>query len=132
LLTNAPPYYDADWGFKIDDIVRSVPHPALAESDHYYEAEVDRTWTLVNPDVAASCSKIHFPRIDLSGGDYIELSDSNDKLVQGISDNSHLKDWWSDCVPGRVVRLRFVTNRPPYYDADWGFRVDRISGLSIQ
>ncbi|MDV7393029.1 hypothetical protein RZS08_16780, partial [Arthrospira platensis SPKY1] len=57
------------WGYNIDAIQTAPPEApdpqptfpvTLAESDHPYPPNIDKVWTIVNPDTNAISSKIHF------------------------------------------------------------------------
>jgi hypothetical protein len=116
-------YYE-DWGFRIDRVADGEPQRALAESPHYYYPNQQLSWTLVNPNPAAAFSKVHFSRLDLAGGDSLVLYDGSDIRVQTLGENTHLTDFWSDDVPGRVVKVRLSAGN--YYE-DWGFRIDDVA-----
>ena len=112
------------WGFRIDDIASSVEKPGLAQSNHTYGDGVDQTWTLVNPDPTAKSTKIHFSGIQTEECcDWVYILDANDTLIQLLS-GSHT-DLWSDYVPGRIVKIRFRSNRCCV--RGWGFRIDDIA-----
>jgi hypothetical protein len=68
---------DLEWGFRIDRLADGEPQASLAESPHFYDSDWSKTWTLVNPNPAASFTKVHFARLDLSGGDSVVLYDGN-------------------------------------------------------
>ncbi len=117
-----------DWGFNIDaqesaslGTAQGRPEPTvLVESKHPYTAE-PQTSTLVNPDTRAVFTKVHFTRLDISVGQ-LTLLDANDNQVQIFGESTHKKDFWSDDVPGRVVKIRFQGT--DY--TDWGFRIDKL------
>ena len=125
------------WGFNIDnlesapsDVAVSKPEieATLAENLHPYTEEMSESWKLVNPNPAAAFSKIHFTRLDLGGGDSIALFDGEDKRVQTIGENTHTIDFWSNDVPGRVVKIQLTASSCcAGNDADWGFRIDKIA-----
>jgi hypothetical protein len=111
------------WGFRVDAIKTSVSNPGLAQSDHPYASKTDQTWTITNPDVNAESSKIHFSRIDLANYyAVIQILDENDTVIQKITDG-YFTDFWSDYVPGRIVKVKFTSNAS---STAWGFRVDAI------
>ncbi len=121
------------WGFNIDAMAsttpteatpRVEPEKALAESKHPYEPNTALTWTLVNPNPAAAFSKVHFTRLDLSDDDSLVLADGNGNRIQAFGENWHGRDFWSDDIPGRVVKVQLNASR--YYE-DWGFRIDDIA-----
>ncbi|MDV7393030.1 hypothetical protein RZS08_16785, partial [Arthrospira platensis SPKY1] len=120
LLTNG---VFEDWGFRVDAIVDSVSNPGLAQSHHPYPPNLTQEWTVVNPNVSAMSSKIHFSRINISRYDILQILDANDTVIQSFFENTHLTDVWSDYVPGRIVKVRLLTNG---VFEDWGFRVDAI------
>ncbi len=110
------------WGFRVDDITTAVDKPGLAQSDHPYPPSEDQVWTITNPDVAAKSSKVHFSRVAIESGDFLQVLDSQDTVVQSFT-NIDQEDFWSDYVPGRVVKLRLVTTFSYHH---WGFRIDDI------
>jgi hypothetical protein len=112
-----------NWGFRVDNIVDSVPNPGLAQSNHPYSNNTDQTWTIVNPNVNAVSSKVHFSRITLASGDRVQVLDENDTIIQTFSANTNLTNVWSDYVPGRIVKLRLISD---CCGTNWGFRVDNI------
>ena len=117
------------WGFRADAIVNSVSHPGLAQSDHPYALNTDKTWLITNPDLSAVSSKVHFSQIEIDndGGpwgtalDYLYILDAGDTVIQTLSGGLH--DFWTDYVPGRVVKIRLVSDSGQNW---WGFRADDI------
>ncbi|RIK16233.1 MAG: hypothetical protein DCC51_13810 [Anaerolineae bacterium] len=124
--------YGSDWGFRVDDIKNSVAKPGLAQSNHPYPAKETKEWTIVNPDVEAMSSKIHFSRIDIGGWDLIQIADAGGTIVQTFGSDTHLRDVWSDYVPGRIVKVRLISDIAGngLYGSDWGFRADDIRSIS--
>ena len=120
---NADPWYEG-WGLRIDRLADGEPKPALAESPHPYHPNTQKTWTLVNPNPAAAFTKVHFARLELGGNDSLVLYDGNGNRVQTFSENTRLADFWSDDVPGRIVKVEL--NADPWYEG-WGFRIDDIA-----
>jgi len=119
-----------DWGFRVDTIVNSIPNPGLAQSNHPYTSGSQREWTIVNPNVNASSSRVHFTRIGLGiGGNTLQMLDGNGTVIQTFSERTQLTDVWSDYVPGRIVKLKLIVNSDW---PDWGFRVDTIEPSSAQ
>jgi hypothetical protein len=59
----------------------------------------------VNPNPAAAFTKVHFARLELGGNDSLVLYDGNGNRVQTFGENTRLADFWSDDVPGRVVKV---------------------------
>ena len=108
------------WGFRVNDLATSVDKPGLVQSDHPYPNNYDNTWTLTNPDVNAKSTKVHFHRVAIHWTDTLEILDSNDTVVQTFSDLNR-RNFWSDYVPGRIVKLRLRTSGS---NSHWGFRVD--------
>jgi hypothetical protein len=121
--------YDEDWGFRIDRLADGEAQAALAESPHFYYPNWSNTWTLVNPNPAAAFTKVHFTRLDLQSGDNLILMDGNNNRIQTFGEHTHLRDFWSDDIPGRVVKVQLNTGR---YDEDWGFRIDRLADGEAQ
>lgn len=120
------------WGFNLDALEtakpgkaepRPEPEKALAESKHPYETDVNKTWTLVNPNPSAAFTKVHFSRLDMEDG--LRLYDGNGNLVQDLSGKRNVEDFWSDDIPGRVVKVQLVTDR--YDGREWGFHIDDIA-----
>jgi len=120
---NADPWYEG-WGLRIDRLADGEPKPALAESPHPYHPNTQKTWTLVNPNPAAAFTKVHFARLELGGNDSLVLYDGNGNRVQTFGENTRLADFWSDDVPGRIVKVELNAN--PWYEG-WGFRIDDIA-----
>ena len=116
---------DLDWGFRIDRMVDGEAQVGLAESPHPYHQNWSNTWTLVNPNPAAAFSKVHFTRLDLSGGDSLILYDGNDNRIRIFYEGTHRQDFWSDDIPGRIVKVQLNSNDRG--DLDWGFRIDDIA-----
>jgi hypothetical protein len=112
-----------DWGFRVDAIVSSINNPGLVQSYHPYANNTSNVWTITNPDVNAVSSKIHFSQIALEYGDILQTLDADDTVIQTFAQKEHISDFWSDYVPGRVVKVKLVTAQG--YE-DWGFRIDAI------
>ena len=121
---NADPWYEG-WGLRIDRLADGEPKPALAESAHPYHPNTQQTWTLVNPNPAAAFTKVHFVRLELDAKDSLVLYDGNGNRVQTFDENTRLADFWSDDVPGRIVKVEL--NADGYYGEGWGFRIDDIA-----
>jgi hypothetical protein len=115
--------WDSAWGFRVDQIVNGEERPSLAESTHPYSNQFSHTWTLVNPNPAAAFSKVHFTRLNLNRGDSLVLFDGDDNRMQVFKENTKKWDFWSQDIPGRVVKIRLKTDR---WDNAWGFRIDEI------
>jgi hypothetical protein len=49
--------------------------------------------------------------------------DGNEKQIQAFGDNTHAKDFWSEQVPGRVVKLKLEG----WSQKGWGFRIDDVA-----
>jgi len=120
---NADPWYEG-WGLRIDRLADGEPKPALAESPHPYHPNTQKTWTLVNPNPAAAFTKVHFVRLEMDAKDSLVLYDGNGNRVQTFDENTRLADFWSDDVPGRIVKVEL--NADPWYEG-WGFRIDDIA-----
>ena len=115
-----------DWGFRIDKIVDSISTPGLAETDHPYSTTAERVWVLTNPNVNAKSTKVHFNRIDTIGAT-IQILDADDTIIQTFGHQTHKTDIWSDYVPGRIVKIKFLYQG---HAVDWGFRIDDIQPAS--
>jgi tripartite motif-containing protein 71 len=103
------------------------PQSCLAESQHPYASNFDYTWTITNPDPQASSSRLHFSRVETeSGYDFIRVLDQNDHLIQSIS-GDFPSGLWIDSVPGRVVKVRLITDSSV---TRWGFCVDAFTSVS--
>jgi hypothetical protein len=113
------------WGVRIDRLADGEPKPALAESAHPYHPNTQQTWTLVNPNPAAAFTKVHFARLELGGNDSLVLYDGNGNRVQTFGENTRLADFWSDDVPGRVVKVELRADSS--WGEGWGFRIDDIA-----
>ena len=113
------------WGFRVDKIVTSVHNPGIAQSDHPHCRNCEKTWTITNPDPNAVSSKIHFDWIALANRNVsLEILDANDTVIQTFLSESLASNFWSDYIPGRVVKLKFKNT---YDRQGWGFRVDAIA-----
>ncbi len=139
-----PGFYQINWYFPITDtlaytsylpiVIREfVPTPTpthtppppacLAESPHPYDNNMDQTWVVINPDPAAQGTRVHFSRVETySEPDFIILRDGTGQEYQRIS-GSYPTGLWSNPLPGREVRVRFVTSS---VFTDWGFCLDRV------
>ena len=116
-----------DWGFRIDGVASGVTQPGLAESKHPYEPGTRQSWSLVNPNPAAAFTKVHFRRLGL-GDDILILSDGNGNRVQTFGGDTQGQDFWSDDVPGRVVKVELVSDSS---NEGWGLRIDGVvSGVT--
>lgn len=109
------------WGFRVDDVVSGLPVAPLAESRHPYE-EQPVEWTIVNPNPAAEYSRIHFARLDIDDGK-LTLMDVTGKQYDVYGDDTHHRDFWSQDIPGRAIKLRLEGG----WNKDWGFRIDEIA-----
>jgi hypothetical protein len=121
------------WGFNLDALEsakpdeaqpRPEPEKALAESKHPYEPNKQLEWTLVNPNPAAAFSKVHFTRLELRNGDSLVLLDGNNNRIQTFGEGTNLWDFWSDDVPGRIVKVQLNAGD---WREGWGFRIDDIA-----
>jgi len=109
------------WGFCIDQIATAEMPDCLAASDHPYSNLEDRTWTLTNPDTSAQASRVHFLRLETQNTlDYVIVADGAGNEYQQIS-GVFPNGVRSVAVPGRVVRLRLVSDAS---GPAWGFCVD--------
>jgi hypothetical protein len=122
------------WGFNLEKLEsappeRPQPRPEvevpLAESEHPYKPDTRLEFKLVNPNPAAAFTKVHFVRLELDAKDSLVLYDGNGNRVQTFGENTRLADFWSDDVPGRVVKVEL--NADSYSDVAWGFRIDDIA-----
>lgn len=113
--------YNKGWGFRIDRLVNGIPQPALAESKHPFE-DGEATWTVVNPEPGAAYTKVHFARVHLNDGT-LRLTDANGNAVQSFGDRTYATDFWSEDIPGRIVKIQLEGR----YDKGWGFRIDRLT-----
>jgi hypothetical protein len=112
--------YDKGWGFRIDRLVSGIPQPAHTESKHPF-VDGRATWTIVNPDPGAAYTKVHFAKLHIANGT-LGIMDANGNAVQAFGDRTYLADYWSEDIPGRVVKI-YLDGR---YDKGWGFRIDRL------
>jgi hypothetical protein len=111
-----------EWGFRIDKLATAVATPGLAQSPHPYYNDTTETWTITNPNPRAKSSKVHFAALDIARGDYLDLLDATNTLIQRFGEGGSA-DFWSDYLPGRVVKVRFTTREGR---EGWGFRIDAI------
>ena len=115
------------WGFCVDQIANAEMYACLAASDHPYANSEDRTWTLTNPDTGAQASRVHFLRLETQNShDYVVVADGAGNEYQRLH-GVYLNGVSSVAVPGRVVRLRLVTDSS---DPFWGFCVDYMESAS--
>jgi hypothetical protein len=123
------------WGFNADQIECGLPTtpvpiptpgPVLAETEHPYDEHIDQTWTIVNPNAAATSSKIHFRRLALASGMYgtskVYIRDNDGRLMQTFYGTCNNSDFWTDYVPGHIVKVQLVGDG--YHT--WGFQIDDI------
>ena len=122
------------WGFNVDQLDCDTPitltaaitqtfKPALVETDHPYSGAISQTWTLVNPNAAATSTKIHFQRLSLNGYAQVIIRDVDGRLVQTFPFNIEQSDVWTTYVPGHVVKVQFMGNG---YTA-WGLKIDGVA-----
>jgi len=93
------------------DCFSPAPNPMPAPNPHK-----PNTWLefkLVNPNPAAAFTKVHFARLELGGKDSLVLYDGNGNRVQTFGEKTRLANFWSDDVPGRVVKVEL--NADGYY-----------------
>ncbi|MFZ1396191.1 MAG: hypothetical protein WAS33_04800, partial [Candidatus Promineifilaceae bacterium] len=124
-LSTSDYYYD--WGVRINDVATSQEGPVLAQSSHPYAG--DKSWTIINPNLQATETRIHFSRLSISSGDRLHILDENNNVMQTFAAYTNERNVWSAPVPGRVVNLQLYTS-----DAytDWGFHVDNIAPQSSE
>ena len=105
-------------------LVEPPPPPTcLAESAHPYANNTNYTWTVTNPDTAATYSRVHFSRLETeSGWDYVIVRDGAGNESQRF-DGDYPGGVWSNPVPGRVVQVQLLTDGSV---TDWGFCLDVI------
>ena len=102
------------------------PGGCLIESPHPYPNDFDQTWTITNPQVGATASRIHFSRLETEADfDYVIIKDGSDSVVQMI-DGIFPAGLWSYSVPGRVVKVQLITDESWI---EWGFCVDAIGAV---
>jgi hypothetical protein len=95
----------------------------LIESPHPYPDFYKQGWTLINPDLGAKASRIHFARLETEPGwDYVLIMDGKGSVVQSL-DGSHPSGLWSQPVSGRTVGVQLVSDTSV---TGWGFCVDQI------
>lgn len=96
----------------------------MIESPHPYPNDFDQTWTITNPDLGATASRIHFSRLETEADfDYVIIKDGSDSVVQMI-DGIFPAGLWSYSVPGRVVKVQLITDESWI---EWAFCVDQIT-----
>jgi len=120
-------------GAYVDDItlrkeVSSQPPPSgdcVCESSHPYgDYEYGEACSpLVNPDPYASCTRVHFSRIELGEGAHIYLKQANGQVAETIWGPIQATDWWSPCIPGTTVKVELWTGS---YEPAWGFCIDQV------
>jgi len=109
-------------------LTTNVTTTCIAESAHPYANNLDRTWVITNSNTSASSSRVHFRRIETEiGFDFLAVEDGQGQLVQTL--DGGYEDWWSDPVPGRVIRLRLTSD---YSVSMWGFCADKIETVATQ
>ncbi|MBK9092476.1 MAG: SBBP repeat-containing protein [Anaerolineae bacterium] len=105
----------------------TVSLTCLAESQHPYANHFDYTWTITNPDIHASGSRVHFSRVETeSCCDQVRVLDQNGNIIQSVT-GDYPSGLWSDPVPGRVVKVRLTTD---YSVTRWGFCADTITSVA--
>jgi hypothetical protein len=117
-------YGSGGWGFRVDQIVTSVDNPGIVQSNHPYNENGELVLTITNSEINARSTRVHFNRIGLgSSGDFLQVLDSNDVVIQTFDGGTNKEDIWSEYVPGRVVKLK-LRRTGSYGSGGWGFRVD--------
>lgn len=114
-----------EWGFRVDKVVTSLEKPVLAQSEHPYSKGGE--WIVINENINAESTRIHFSRIQINSGDTLEVLDQSGNVIQSFGRYTNLTNVWSEPVPGHVVYLKMETS--DFYN-DWGFRVDDVSPKS--
>lgn len=105
-----------------------TPSNCLAESPHPYSNDMNQTWTVTNPDTAATTSRVHFSRIELETNyDFIIIRDANGNEIQRLT-GSYTSGIWSNPVPGRTVQVQLTTD---YSITAWGFCLDQIETTDV-
>jgi murein DD-endopeptidase MepM/ murein hydrolase activator NlpD len=95
----------------------------LAQSPHPYSDYYNSTWTLTNPDPNAASTRMHFSRLEVEQGyDYVYVLDANNNRISSFS-GSYTGGVWSGTVPGRSVKIQFVTDSSV---TAWGFCADAL------
>ncbi|MFV9505260.1 MAG: hypothetical protein AB4911_11920 [Oscillochloridaceae bacterium umkhey_bin13] len=101
----------------------SIP---TVESDHPYENNTDKFWTIPNTG-GANAARIRFSRIELEEGvDQIFIYDANDTLIQEIS-SSAPDGLWSDPVPGASIKVALKSDGSGRF---WGFAIDQLEPIN--
>ncbi len=118
----------AAWGFQIDDIADGESKNVLAETEHDFAPAISQTWTLINPNSAATSTKIHFRRLSLGQAfgsvfNKLFIRDVDGRLMQTFTGSLEKSDFWTTYVPGHIVNIQIVGNGI----AAWGIQVDDIA-----
>lgn len=81
----------------------------VMESLHPYENDLDKVYTVYN-NSGLNAARLHFGQIILEDNvDYIEILDGTDVPIQCI-ETSHPDGFWTDIVPGTVIKVRLKTD----------------------
>ena len=115
------------WGFRIDRVNAGENRHVWAQTSHPV-GSTNQTWTIVNPNPAATSTRLHFSRIHLShpygmSSDVLQILDSEDQVMQQWSGAKDVYDLWSDPIPGRVAKVHFHNGSST---SAWGFRIDDL------
>ncbi len=117
--------FDSDSSYDLT-LTNNVIPACLAESAHPYPNNLDRTWVITNSNASALTSRVHFWRIETEDGyDFLDIEDRQGQTVQQLT--GAYEDWWSDPIPGRVIRLRLSSDSSI---PAWGFCADKIATVA--
>jgi len=112
------------WGFCVDKIETARMPACLVESPHPYANGIMRTWTIVNSDLGASHTQVHFAAVDTEADyDRIAIRDHEGAEIEQLQ-GFHPGGFWSQPVPGHVVELELCTDTSR---TRWGFCVDHVA-----
>jgi virulence-associated protein VapD len=99
------------------------------ETAHPYPRVSRQVWEVENPDKNATSTRLHFSRIDLgtTNPNFASI------VIEGYSNGKRQvitgqqADFWTETFPGRVVKVRFISDNP---QPAWGFALDGVTSGS--
>lgn len=104
----------------LETVLTGTTHTYDLSSEHPYAANEDRIWT-INMSNFTSIA-LHFSKIEIEYPyDSLDLLDADGKVLQSLTLDT--EDFWTDSVPGGIVKLRL---RSDGYGSHWGFQIDRV------
>ena len=112
-----------DGAARLNEFNLAVKGVAIAESEHPYQANFDKTWIIPNPDSAAISTYIHFSRLEVENFyDEVTIRDGADNATQ-VFTGTYATGLWTSKVDGNVIKVQLTTDGSVQ---KWGFLVDEV------